>query len=144
MTHEIRSVIPRAWALMDRPATLDNTRSAVWAILKYLEGMEAVTNSQPVAQETTNRCRDCGTALDGWDVIICESCSRKRWPESHTTTDAPAPDCTHPRWKAYDQLSMGVTQALTNAVYRVFLHTCQTEGCKALNIGGTTYLPAGK
>ena len=53
MTKQIRAAIPEAWALMDREATLDNTRSAVWAILAHLEGMEAVTNSQPVAQETT-------------------------------------------------------------------------------------------
>jgi len=77
MTKQIRAAIPEAWALMDREATLDNTRSAVWAILAHLEGMEAVTNSQPVAQETTTDAPACEHEQQAWvtmSVRWCPNC----------------------------------------------------------------------
>jgi hypothetical protein len=70
---------------------------AVGSILDYLEGMEAVTNSQttPVAQETTTE--PCNMHLFTDQVANGPRCTLPKghagWCEQETTTDAPA--CEH-------------------------------------------------
>jgi hypothetical protein len=48
---------------------------SLYSILSYLEGMEAVTNSQTVAQETTtDACWHCHNRQRLPDQILCGAC----------------------------------------------------------------------
>jgi len=109
MTHKTQvDYLKYARQLLDEAAAFPASQPQAWMskiehalamTLSHLEGMEAVTNSQTVAQETTPsvECPNC-TAANNPDNRNCAHCRASLFGVTQeTTTDAPAcPAC--PAW----------------------------------------------
>jgi len=91
---EARELLDKVWQEPLAPAE-SYLANATMDLLIYLEGMEAVTNSQPTAQETAPsvECPTC-KAANNPDNRNCAHCRASLFGVTQeTTTDAPA--CEH-------------------------------------------------